>query len=58
MTKTLLVSMALIFSAVVYAEACSECLATYNRDWSACQGDTICQKRADERYEACKIGCT
>lgn len=57
MLKPFLFATLLATTCLANAGSCSECLATENYEWSACQGDEICRTRAKEKGRMCQIGC-
>ena len=57
MYKFVLFSIAISICSVAYSGSCKDCLTTFKDEVKACRSDKICSERAQERYEACKIGC-
>ena len=58
MLKFLLSGIAIFVCSAAYAGSCADCLTTLKEQVKACGSDKICGERAQERYNACLIGCT
>ena len=58
MLRMLYISTAIfLFSSVAYAGSCDDCLTTFEEHIEACNGDPVCETRAEERLDQCLLGC-
>lgn len=58
MLKFLLSGIAIFICSAAYAGSCTDCLKTFKKHVKECGSEKICAERAQERYNACLIGCT